>query len=301
LKTLEKSEIDRDILDEQSLEGVQTHYKIYDSFHWLANSQTCRVRIRIFVPLGFPQKPITDEYETPIEIVVTVKPPTPQDIYIPEELSETAGQVLQRFAPLAPTFPIREDDCFIFLHYPKREYEDGRGGTIHKAEWLASLEKIPLHGTTPAGNDLLYIPMYQPDIEITLGEVLGGEVLHQMLVTDQVYSFVDEDGTKYHWNTSLGRRIAEADGRETVLFCPSEQGVDLAHIRKRYPDLDEEYAMKTGITEPLLFVPFKDKAQLVDGWHRLWKGVKLGAVELSAYVLTQGEADNLLLLGYQEP
>jgi hypothetical protein len=129
--------------------------------------------------------------------------------------------------------------------------------------------------------------MYQPDIEITLGEVLGGEILHQMLVTDQVYSFVDEDGTKHHWNTSLGRRIAEADGRETVLFCPSEQGVDLAHIRKRYPELDDEYAMKTDITEPILFVPFKGKAQLTDGWHRLWKGVKLGAVELPAYVLTQ--------------
>jgi hypothetical protein len=284
----------------QSLEVVQTHYKIYDSFHWLKDTPT-RIRVRIFVPLGFPQKPITDEYETPVEIVVTVKPPTAQDVYIPEELSETVGEVLKSLVPLAPALPIRESDCFLFLHYPKREYDNERGSIIHKAEWLGSLEKVPLHGTTPASDNLLYIPLYQPDIETTLGEVLGGEVLHQMLVTDQVYSFVDEDGTKYHWNTSLGRRIAEGDGRETVLFCPSEQGVDLAHIRKRYPDLDEGYAMRTDISEPILFVPFKGKVQLVDGWHRLAKAVKLGVLEIPALVLTQGEADNLLLLEDNEP
>jgi hypothetical protein len=299
LKTLEKDALS--IEDEESFGSVQTHYKIYDAFRWLANSQTCRVRIRIFVPLGFPQKPITDEYETPVDIVVTVKPPTPQDIYIPEELSETVGQVLKSLATLAPTFPIRESDCFLSLHYPKRVYEDGRGGIIRKPEWLATLEKIPLHGTTPASDDLLYIPVPQSDIEVTLGEVLGGEVLHQILVTDQVYSFVDEDGTKYNWNTSLGRRIAEGYGRETVLFCPSEQGVDLAHIRKRYPELDEDYAMKTDITEPILFVPFKGKVQLVDGWHRLAKAVKLGVLEIPALVLTQREAESILLLEGNEP
>jgi hypothetical protein len=132
----------------------------------------------------------------------------------------------------------------------------------------------------------------------------GSVLLPARSLDDQVFSMDDADsGLTYHWNASEGRRMAERRG-DILDFCPSDFGIDLAHIRERYQKLDEAYAMFTDLTVPLLFVPFAGSgssgsdhptAQLIDGWHRLFKAVVTGAEVLPAYLLTQEEADRILI------
>ncbi len=121
-------------------------------------------------------------------------------------------------------------------------------------------------------------------------------VVMDLLPTDQVYSFEDNKGTEWHWNASLGMRLIELVPRETKLFYPCDHGIDLAHLRKRYPDIDESHAAKADLSVPILFVPFHDGTSvLVDGWHRLWRAVSEGVEFLPCYELTPEEASACLI------
>jgi hypothetical protein len=63
--------------------------------------------------------------------------------------------------------------------------------------------------------------------------------------------------------------------------------------------MDIDHVLTCDLSVPLLFVPFAGRHQLVDGWHRLARalieGETLGLAELPAFLLTQEEADSLLL------
>jgi hypothetical protein len=240
------------------------------------------LRVRLFVP-------IKEKSQNPQNwFIVTLVPPTAQEAYVPHwmlGIMETLYLTCQSKPEVPRLIP---EETILLLYYPKREYTDEKGKTFEKPEQIGMVEFVLLD--TKGQPTALYAPLHLPEIEEQIGESLATE--H---IADQIYSFVDEDGTRYHWNTTIGNQIAEQSGRETDLFCPSDQGVDLAHIRKRYPEINEDYAMTTDITKPLLFVPFKGKMQLVDGWHRLLKAVTLGVLEVSAHVLTQEEADSVLL------
>ncbi len=139
----------------------------------------------------------------------------------------------------------------------------------------------------------------------SLKRLLPGSILLQARsLDDQIFSMDDADsGLTYHWNASEGRRRAERRG-DILDFCPGDFGIDIAHIRERYQKLDEAYAMFTDLTIPLLFVPFagpgsrgsdRPTAQLIDGWHRLFKAVVTGVEVVPAYLLTQEEADRILI------
>ena len=54
--------------------------------------------------------------------------------------------------------------------------------------------------------------------------------------------------------------------------------------------------MTKDLSKPLLFVPFKDSHQLIDGWHRLFKAATTGVDVLPALVLTQEDADASLIV-----
>lgn len=50
---------------------------------------------------------------------------------------------------------------------------------------------------------------------------------------------------------------------------------------------NEEYAMKTDLSEPLIVVNLiSDIDKLIDGNHRLWKATKMGYKTISAYYLS---------------
>jgi hypothetical protein len=114
----------------------------------------------------------------------------------------------------------------------------------------------------------------------------------------ETFTFLHQ-GKTYHWNVSAGWKVILEKPRETVWFRPGDQGVDIHHVLDRYRDMDIDYALTCDLSVPLLFVPFAGAAQLVDGWHRLAKALieeeTLGSAELPAYLLTQQEADSLLL------
>jgi hypothetical protein len=122
-----------------------------------------------------------------------------------------------------------------------------------------------------------------------------GAVIQIQNLTDQVYSMEDEEGWQWHWNVAEGRRIAEAHG-EVFTVSLSELGVTVERIRHQYDDMDEQYALTTDLSEPLLFVPFREKCQLIDGWNRMFKAAFFGVDVLLAYFLTQEEADSILVL-----
>jgi hypothetical protein len=116
----------------------------------------------------------------------------------------------------------------------------------------------------------------------------------QLLVVDQVYSFEDETGTQWHWSIAVARHLAEADGILEMISL-RDLGITLEFVRDQYPGMDEEYALTTDLDKPLLFVPFRDKVRLVDGWNRLFHAVVLGRDLLPAYFLTQEQADAALI------
>jgi hypothetical protein len=121
-----------------------------------------------------------------------------------------------------------------------------------------------------------------------------GAVIPIRSLTDQVYSLQDEAGYQWHWSVSEARRLAEARG-ELFLVSLEEMGVTIDLIRRQYDGMDEAYALTTDLSRPLLFVPFRDKCQLIDGWNRLFKAAVLGVDMLPAYFLTQEEADACLV------
>lgn len=121
-----------------------------------------------------------------------------------------------------------------------------------------------------------------------------GAVLTIRSLTDQVYSMEDEEGRQWHWSVAEGRRLAEARG-ELFTVSLAQMGVTREFIRRQYEGLDEAYALTTDLTEPLLFVPFRNKCQLIDGWHRMMKAALLGVDVLLAYFLTEEEADACLV------
>lgn len=110
----------------------------------------------------------------------------------------------------------------------------------------------------------------------------------------EVYTFTDDDGTTAAWNATLGRDIAVREGVEKVRFNPEQNGVDLGHIQARYPEMDWERVRSmpfTDLAEPLLFVPWRGKSLLIDGWHRMAKCVLMGGFDLPAYLLSEDQAD----------
>lgn len=111
---------------------------------------------------------------------------------------------------------------------------------------------------------------------------------------DEVYVMTDADGSTHRWNVTRARQLAQARG-EVITFAPGEFGITAEHIKQRYSELDEAYALTRDLSQPLLFVPFQGVAQLIDGWHRLHKAVVLGVEQLPAYLLTEEEAQATLL------
>lgn len=114
----------------------------------------------------------------------------------------------------------------------------------------------------------------------------------------ETYTF-HHAGVTYCWDVSAAwTRLLETP-RQPDRFRPADQGVDIHHVRDRYPDMDVDYALTCDMRLPLVFVPFAGKHQMIDGWHRLTRCLMdeevLYGAEMEAFTLTQDEADAVLL------
>ena len=119
----------------------------------------------------------------------------------------------------------------------------------------------------------------------------------ELNLSDQVFTFTDATDTQWHWNASKGYRLIELAPRPTMEFYPSDCGINMADLRNRYPDLDEEYAQRVDLSRPILFIPFHDGTSvLADGWHRLARAVMEGIPCLPCYQLTLQEAEQVLVI-----
>ena len=120
--------------------------------------------------------------------------------------------------------------------------------------------------------------------------------------TDESFSMQDIDGWQYHWNVTRARCIAEQSGH-VFRFRPADFGLSLALVKEQYPDMDDDYALTTDLTRPLLLTLFvrqlagddePNTLQLLDGWHRLYKALLTGVEYLPVYLLTQEQSDKVL-------
>ena len=122
-----------------------------------------------------------------------------------------------------------------------------------------------------------------------------GIVFHFGAPTDEVYSMDDpETREQFHWNVTEGRRLAEARG-DLHAISLRELGVTIEMLRRQYYGLDEFYAMTTNLAKPLLFVPYREKVQLADGWHRVFRALRASIDILPAYILTPEETEQILV------
>ncbi len=120
----------------------------------------------------------------------------------------------------------------------------------------------------------------------------GRELCIQSL-TDQIYSMEDDEGWQWHWSVSEALKYTR--GREVYIVSLSEMGITTERIRQQYDGMNEAYAMTKDLLQPLIFLPFRGKDQLVDGWHRMFKASVLEVDELFACFLTEEEADDCLV------
>jgi hypothetical protein len=112
-------------------------------------------------------------------------------------------------------------------------------------------------------------------------------------LADQTFSLEDSDGTQYHWNASQAKRLT-VDNEVADFVITADLTVE--QLKKQYVDLDEEYALSTNLEDPILFVPFKHEAQLIDGFHRLLKAIKTGVKTLPCKVLTEAQSCECLIM-----
>jgi hypothetical protein len=128
---------------------------------------------------------------------------------------------------------------------------------------------------------------------------VGRDTVEIGIAVCEVYEFTDgEDGRRYLWNATEGRRIAEASGRDIVAVYPEQAGITKENLSTFAPDLDLRRAQAlpgAALLVPLLFVPHRGKHVCIDGWHRIAKALYQGFPCLPAYVLTEEEAESIRL------
>src|SRR5437660_746281 len=81
------------------------------------------------------------------------------------------------------------------------------------------------------------------------------------------YEHTDEHGAIRLWDVTEGNKIASS-GHQRMVFSLEELGMTEEKIHECYRGIDEEYALTTDLTKPLLFIPFFQCCLLIDGWHR---------------------------------
>jgi hypothetical protein len=119
--------------------------------------------------------------------------------------------------------------------------------------------------------------------------IIAVESLH-----DEIFSYEESTGFQYHWNVTMGRRLAEARN-DVRRFSLQEHGITIPFIHSQYTNLNEAYALTTDLSRPILLIPIGDKFCLADGWHRLFRAVMEGVDILPAYFLTEEEAGTVLI------
>ena len=106
------------------------------------------------------------------------------------------------------------------------------------------------------------------------------------------------DGCWYKWDVTRANQFLDARNAPIEEFRHSDWEISPEHLLERYPDLDIGYARQLteeDMERPLLFLPFGGRHQLIDGWHRLYKAVTSGIETLPVRVLTEAEAEQVLL------
>lgn len=124
--------------------------------------------------------------------------------------------------------------------------------------------------------------------QVTLAAILG-----------QVYVFTDQDGWTYHFDVAAGYTLAKKRAPQSLItFSRKECGIDMDALLSRYPDLNRQYAASLpmkSLAEPVLFLPWKGKHLLIDGYHRLAKAVLSDVDVLPSYLLTPEEAESIVI------
>ncbi|MBR3973931.1 MAG: ParB N-terminal domain-containing protein [Oscillospiraceae bacterium] len=93
---------------------------------------------------------------------------------------------------------------------------------------------------------------------------------------------------KYQIGNEYGSVIWDIERLLTDIEKFRIRAFDVKHLAINNPfNGNEEYAMTTDITQPLIIVNLTENIdKLIDGNHRLQKAIKLGVEKIDAYFLT---------------
>lgn len=128
-----------------------------------------------------------------------------------------------------------------------------------------------------------------------MGDARGGQEFVVLPLHHVTFEHTAPDGTLRVWDVTEGNRIA-AKGHALLDFPLGYHGMTEDKVRELYRGIDEEYAMATDLSKPLLLIPLGEECLIIDGWHRLFHAARLGLSGLPAYFLEPEEADAILLL-----
>ena len=129
----------------------------------------------------------------------------------------------------------------------------------------------------------------------TQSEIRNQPIAQLSLVTHKAFTMIDETGWLMIFDITLGIQLAES-------LCPvqeislSECGITIEEVRQRNSEVDEEHAMTTDLSSPLLFFHKGVEDHLIDGHHRLTKALLLGVDRVPVYILNEEQAESILVL-----
>lgn len=138
---------------------------------------------------------------------------------------------------------------------------------------------------------LMFLAALRDDIEILgMSEDAQGHKkvdIFLMRYDDEIFTFEDDDGSKYIWSIS---KAAEIIRRDEVIAALIDIRPAAGMIERGQVQLELEKCKQitpASLSRPLILVPKHDgTCYMIDGWHRVGFAAAHRVFELPAYLLT---------------
>lgn len=115
-----------------------------------------------------------------------------------------------------------------------------------------------------------------------------------VLINTVTYKHTVENNDEVWWDIQKALDIIAQDHDRPVWSAPlANLADDKEDILRRYVGLDENYAMNTDHTKPVILAQYNGIYWLIDGWHRAYKRVVMGLPDIEFYVFENGEEEKI--------
>jgi len=117
----------------------------------------------------------------------------------------------------------------------------------------------------------------------------------------QIFRWTEKDGTEHRWSVDMARALIQAKGLQADVPIDRELAADALVKNDDESVVDKKHAEQADLDEPIIVIEHVEKSTndtkhiIIDGWHRIYRFVKLTNRQepLMAFVLTQAEANQI--------